>query len=230
MEAVTDPDPALHKSPIKVLVVDDDGVVRTGLSMMLGGADDIVVVGEASDGHDALRKVDSLRPDVVLMDIRMPRLDGLQATRAVLAGPQAPRVIVLTTFDADAHIFEALSAGAEGFLLKDTPPPDIVEAIRRVAEDQPMLSPSVTRAVLARLRDTDTSERAREAQRRLAALTDREREVASAVGRGLSNSEIATELHLSVTTVKGHVTQLFDKLGVVNRVQVAICVHDAGQA
>lgn len=175
MEAVTDPDPALHKSPIKVLVVDDDGVVRTGLSMMLGGADDIVVVGEASDGHDALRKVDSLRPDVVLMDIRMPRLDGLQATRAVLAGPQAPRVIVLTTFDADAHIFEALSAGAEGFLLKDTPPPDIVEAIRRVAEDQPMLSPSVTRAVLARLRDTDTSERAREAQRRLAALTDRER-------------------------------------------------------
>lgn len=198
--------------------------------MMLGGADDIDVVGEAADGRDAVRKAESLRPDVVLMDIRMPRLDGLQATRAMLARPRAPRVIVLTTFDADAHIIEALSAGAEGFLLKDTPPPGIVDAIRRVADDEPMLSPSVRRAILARLRDNDTAERAREAQRRLAALTDREREVAFAVGRGLSNSEIATEFHLSVTTVKGHVAQLFDKLDVVNRVQVAICVHDAGKA
>ncbi|QNN53224.1 response regulator [Nocardioides mesophilus] len=234
MDTVTDPSPdparSPDKRPLRVLVVDDDGVVRAGLTMMLGGAEDIEVVGEAADGHDAVRQVDSLRPDVVLMDIRMPRMDGLRATKAVMSRPRPPRVIVLTTFDADAHIIEALSAGAEGFLLKDTPPPDIVEAVRRVAAGEPMLSPSVTRAILARLRDSDTSERAREAQRRLAALTDREREVASAVGRGLSNGEIATELHLSVPTVKGHVAQLFHKLGVVNRVQVAMCVHAAGQA
>lgn len=229
MDTVTDTDRRSNDRPLRVLLVDDDAMVRAGLTMMLGGAVDIDVVGEAADGHEAVRKVDALRPEVVLMDIRMPRLDGLQATKAVMSRPRPPRVIVLTTFDADAHIVEALSAGAEGFLLKDTPPADIVEAIRRVASDEPMLSPSVTRAILARLRDSDTSARAREARRRLAALTDRERDVASAVGRGLSNSEIAIELHLAVPTVKGHVAQLFSKLGVVNRVQVAMCVHAAGQ-
>jgi DNA-binding NarL/FixJ family response regulator len=213
---------------IRVLVVEDDGVVRSGLRMMLGGDADLDVVGEAGDGREAVRQVELLRPDVVLMDIRMPRMDGLEATRVILARPRPPRVIVLTTFDADTHVLEALGAGADGFLLKDTPPADIVSAVRRVAAGEPMLSPSVTRTVLATLRSDGGHDRRREAQRRLAGLTDRERQVALAVGRGLSNSDVAAELHLSVTTVKGHLAQLFAKLGVVNRVQVAICVHDAG--
>lgn len=212
----------------RVLVVDDDGVVRAGLRMMLDGNDGLQVVGEADDGRKALVEVDRLRPHVVLMDIRMPRMDGLKATRALMARPLPPRVIILTTFDADVLVLEALGAGADGFMLKDTPPPDIVSAIRRVADGEPMLSPSATRTVLSRLRaDDDDRVRAHDAQRRLATLTDRERDVALAVGRGLSNGEIARELHLSVATVKGHVVQLFHKLEAVNRVQVALKVHDA---
>ncbi len=215
-------------APTRVLVVDDDGVVRAGLRVMLDGDDGLHVVGEAADGHQALAEADRLRPDVVLMDIRMPRMDGLKATRALMARPQPPRVIVLTTFDADALVLEALGAGADGFLLKDTPPPEIASAIRRVAAGEPMLSPSATRTVLSRLRtDDDDRARSREARHRLATLTDRERDVALAVGRGLSNSDIARELHLSVATVKGHVGELFRKLDAVNRVQVALWVHDA---
>ena len=220
-------DTVSDQPPTRVLIVEDDGVVRWGLHMMLGGHDDLEVVGEAVDGHEAVTQADRLLPDVVLMDIRMPRMDGLKATRVLMSRPRPPRIIVLTTFRADALVLEALAAGADGFLLKDSAPPEIVAAIRRVAEGDPMLSPAVTRTLLSRLRENDDLARAREAQRRLAALTDRERDVAMAVGRGLSNTDIAAELHLSVTTVKGHVSQLFSKLGATNRVQVGICVYDA---
>ncbi|MCW2815841.1 MAG: response regulator receiver [Nocardioides sp.] len=214
-------------SATRVLLVDDDPLVRSALQLMLGGHDDLEVVGEAVDGHDGVRRAAELAPDVVLMDIRMPRLNGLDATRQLLAGPRPPRVIVLTTFDADDHVVEALAAGADGFLLKDTPPAEIVAAIRRVVDGDPMLSPSVTRTLISRLRAGD-DDRSQQALLRLAALTERERVVALAVGRGLSNADVAAELHLSVPTVKTHVSRVFDKLGVTNRVQVAICVHDAG--
>jgi DNA-binding NarL/FixJ family response regulator len=164
---------------------------------------------------------------VVLMDIRMPVLNGLEATRALHADPDPPRVIVLTTFDADEHVMGALAAGADGFVLKDTPPQEIVDAIRRVAAGDPMLSPSVTATLIRQVRGSG-DDRSTDARRRLAGLTERESEVAIAVGRGLSNAEIAAELFLSVPTVKAHVSRLFDKLQVTNRVQIAICVHDAG--
>jgi DNA-binding NarL/FixJ family response regulator len=209
----------------RLLIVDDDPLVRSALTFMLGGQPDLEVVGEAGDGHEGLLRAEELRPDVVLMDIRMPRLNGLDATRTLLAGDGPPRVIVLTTFDADEYVVEALAAGADGFLLKDTPPPEVVDAIRKVAQGDPMLSPTVTRSLIRRVASTTRSP---QAAARIADLTDREREVALAVGRGLSNAEIAAELYLSVPTVKAHVSRLFDKLGATNRVQIALCVHDAG--
>lgn len=212
----------------RVLVVDDDPLVRSALGLMLGGQPDVEVVGEAANGREGLALAGSLRPDVVLMDIRMPVLDGLAATRELHRGPQPPHVIVLTTFDADDHVVEAVGAGADGFLLKDTPPARILDAIRTVAAGEPMLSPSATRTLIDRLRSGPDGDRVAAAESRLALLTDRERDVALAVGRGLSNAEIAGELHLSVPTVKAHVSRLFDKLVVTNRVQIAICVHDAG--
>jgi len=213
---------------IRLLVVDDDPLVRSALVLMLGGQPDLEVVGEAGDGHEALTMVDRVRPGVVLMDIRMPRMSGLEATRALHGRPDPPHVIVLTTFDADEHVVGALAAGADGFLLKDTPPPQILEAIRAVAEGDPMLSPSVTRTLIDRIREDSGDDRADVALTRLGVLTEREHDVALAVGRGLTNAEIARELHLSVPTVKAHVSRLFDKLHVTNRVQIAICVHDAG--
>ena len=212
---------------IRVLVVDDDPLVRSALRLMLGGQPDLDVIGEAPDGRSGVAAARAERPDVVLMDIRMPGLNGLEATRALHADPDPPRVIVLTTFDADEHVMGALAAGADGFVLKDTPPGEIVEAIRRVAAGDPMLSPSVTATLIRQVRDTG-DDRSEEARRRLAGLTERETEVAVAVGRGLSNAEIAGELYLSVPTVKAHVSRLFDKLQVTNRVQIAMCVHDAG--
>jgi DNA-binding NarL/FixJ family response regulator len=218
-------------SATRVLLVDDDPLVRSALRLMLGGQADLEVVGEAADGREGLRRIAELGPHVVLMDIRMPKMNGLEATRTLLgrSGASAPpKVIVLTTFDADEYVVEALAAGADGFLLKDTAPAEIVDAIRKVADGDPMLSPSVTRTLIARLRSGDHDDRAEDAARRLAALTERERDVALAIGRGLSNAEVGAELHLSVPTVKTHVSRVFDKLGVTNRVQIAICVHDAG--
>lgn len=216
----------------RVLIVDDDPLVRSALTLMLGGQGDVEVVGEAGDGRSGVELAGHLQPDVVLMDIRMPQLNGLEATRRLHAAPDPPRVIVLTTFDADEHVVGALAAGADGFLLKDTPPPLILDAIRKVAAGEPMLSPSVTATLIRRLRfdqpGRQTADRMAEAERRLAGLTGREHDVALAVGRGLSNAEIAGELHLSIPTVKAHVSRLFDKLDATNRVQIAICVHDAG--
>lgn len=213
---------------ISVLIVDDDALVRAGLSMILGGAGDITVVGEAADGDEVPALVARHRPDVVLMDIRMPRLDGLAATERLRAAPHPPEVVILTTFHADAQVLRALRAGAAGFLLKDTPPAELVEAIRRVAVGEPILSPAVTRQLIAHVADTGEDARRERARRLLARLSEREREVALAVGRGRSNAEIAAELFMSVATVKAHVSRALTKMGLNNRVQIALAVHDAG--
>lgn len=215
-------------SMIRVLLVDDDPLVRSALSLMLGGQRDIEVVGEAGNGEAGLALVTELDPDVVLMDIRMPVMDGLEATHVLHQGSAPPAVVVLTTFDADEHVLRAIAAGADGFLLKDTPPGDIVNAIRTVAAGDAMLSPSATRSLVSRLRSTMPTDRSSTAADRLAVLTERELEVAVCVGRGLSNSEIASELYLSIPTVKSHVSRLLAKLDSTNRVQVAMVVHDAG--
>ncbi|HET9499213.1 MAG TPA: response regulator transcription factor [Marmoricola sp.] len=217
-------------SPIRVLIVDDDPLVRSGLALILGGSPRIEVVGQAGDGREALVAVQDQRPDVVLMDIRMPRLDGIEATRRIRDAAQACQVIVLTTFGADDYVLGALAAGAAGFLLKDTPPADIVAAVEKVVAGEPMLSPSVTSTLIQRVTAQQDNGRQQQARHRLARLTQRELEVARAVARGLNNAEIAAELYLSIPTVKAHVGRLFSKLEADNRVQVAICVHDAGPA
>ncbi len=215
-------------APVRVVLVDDDGLVRAGLRMILGGDRSIELVGEAADGVAALRVIEESRPDVVLMDIRMPRRDGLTATSMVLQQFSSVRVIVLTTFDTDESVLRALRIGASGFLLKDTPPERLVEAVHAVAEGQPMLSPSVTAQLISRVSADGDDDRRAEALRRLESLTEREREVAVAIGRGRSNADIGRELYLSVPTVKAHVSRLLTKLDADNRVQIAICVHDAG--
>ncbi|WP_020669402.1 response regulator transcription factor [Amycolatopsis nigrescens] len=214
--------------PIGVLLVDDDPLVRSGLTMMLGGADDIRVLGEAADGAEVPAMVEKHRPDVVLMDIRMPGLDGLAATEALRARPSAPEVIVLTTFDADRHVLRALRAGAAGFLLKDTPPAEIVAAVRQVAGGLPVLSPAVTRRLIAHVAESDGDRRRETAAGRLALLNDRERDVAVELGNGRSNAEIGAALYLSVPTIKTHVSSILTKLQLNNRVQIALLVHDAG--
>jgi DNA-binding NarL/FixJ family response regulator len=216
--------------PIRVLIVDDDALVRAGLSMMLAGSDDVRVVAEAADGGQVAAAVDAYRPDVVLMDIRMPGVDGLTATEQLCRREDAPQVIVLTTFDADEHVLRALRAGAAGFLLKDTPPPEIVCAIRLVAGGEAMLSPAVTRRLIQHVADDGVASRRAQARERLDRLTDREREVAVAIGQGKSNAEIAAELYMSVATVKAHVSRLLQKLDVDNRIQIALLAHDAGVA
>ena len=200
---------------ITVLLVDDDALVRAGLAMILSASPDLEV-----------EMAERLRPDVVLMDIRMPGLDGLTATARIRAQTDPPQVLVLTTFTTDEYVFGALEAGASGFLLKDTPPRELAEAVRVVASGQAMLAPNHTRALIDRYASGDNRRRvsAREA---LAALTERELDVAAAVARGGSNAEIAAELGLSDATVKVHLAHLFTKLG-RNRVQVAILAHDAG--
>ena len=212
---------------VKVLLVDDDALVRAGLRIILSSADDLQVVGEADDGARAMAAVREHRPDVVLMDIRMAQMDGITATAALRRLDPAPQVIVLTTFHADEQVMSALRAGASGFLVKDTPPAQIINAIRVVASGDAIISPSVTRTLLSHFGDGQASERRRAAAQRLATLTDREREVAIAIGTGASNAEVATSLFMSEATVKAHVSRLFSKLDVTNRVQIAIVVHDA---
>lgn len=212
---------------IRVLLVDDDALVRAGLRMILSSSEEIDVVGEAADGSDAVAAAQACRPDVALMDIRMPGMDGIAATSALRRLATPPHVIVLTTFQADEHVMSALRAGADGFLLKDTPPAEIVNAVRLVAAGEAMLSPSVTRTLLAHLGNDEMAERRRAAAQRLTSLTDREREVATAVASGSSNAEIAASLFMSEATVKAHVSRLLTKLAVTNRVHIAILVHDA---
>ena len=210
---------------IRVLLVDDDALVRAGLTMMLDGANGIEVVGEATDGDEVPAAVDAHAPDVVLMDLRMARTDGITATRRLRARARAPEVIVLTTFDADENVLGGLRAGASGFLLKDSPPPRIVEAIRRVAAGDAILSASITRRLMDRaVAESGAEERARAA---LASLTPREHEVVLGIARGKTNAEIAARLFMSVATVKSHITHILTKLALTNRTQIALLAHDA---
>ena len=229
-------DPVTDSPTISVVLVDDDALVRTGLGLILGGAPDVTVVGEASDGRSGVDLVHRVQPDVVLMDIRMPHLDGLAATRELLASGATAKVIVLTTFDTDDMVLEALRIGAHGFLLKSTHPERLVESIRSVVAGEPSLSPSVTAQLIAQVAGNDdpaagadeAADRRTRAQALLDGLTDREREVAIAIGQGWSNAEIAGRLYMGVPTVKAHVSRLLTKLDVDNRTQVALLVHDAG--
>ena len=210
---------------IRVLLVDDDALVRAGLTMMLDGANGIEVVGEAADGDQVPAAVDAHAPDVVLMDLRMPRTDGITATRRLRARPRAPEVIVLTTFDADENVLAGLRAGASGYLLKDSPPDQIVAAIHRVAAGDPILSPAITRRLMDRAVATSgTREQARAA---LADLTPREQAVVVGIARGETNAEISARLFMSVATVKAHITHILTKLGLTNRTQIALLAHDA---
>lgn len=213
---------------IRLLLVDDDPLVRAGLVLMIGGAGDIEIVGEAADGGEVEEAVERTRPDVVLMDIRMPSVDGITATRLLRARADAPQVVVLTTFHADEQVLHALRAGAAGFVLKDTPPAEIVDAVRRVAAGEPVLSPAVTRQLMRYAAGGAAEARRARARERLGLLNDREREVAVAVGRGLANAQIADRLFMSVPTVKTHVSRILAKLGLGNRVQIALLAHDAG--
>ncbi|HET6627650.1 MAG TPA: response regulator transcription factor [Nocardioidaceae bacterium] len=211
---------------VRVLVVDDDALVRASLSMMLDGAAGIVVVGDVSDGNQAPAAVDLHSPDVVLMDIRMPQVNGIVATRRLRARAHPPEVIVLTTFDTDENVLHALRAGASGFLVKDSPPARIVEAIHRVAAGDPILSPGVTRRLMDRAA-TEAGAHAR-ARKALATLSPRENDVVLAVARGRTNAEISADLFMSVATVKAHISRVLTKLDLGNRTQVALVVHDAG--
>ncbi len=214
--------------PVRVLIVDDDALVRAGLTMMLDGTDGIAVVGQAADGDEVGRAVEAYAPDVVLMDLRMPRVDGIIATGWVRSGPRPAEVIVLTTFDADENVLRALRAGASGFLLKDSPPAEIAEAVRRVAAGDPILSPRITRRLMDRAAlDGSTREDARAV---LDGLSPREREVVLGIAQGRTNAEIATDLAMSVPTVKAHITHILTKLQLTNRTQIALLAHDAGLA
>ncbi|MEV6848753.1 response regulator transcription factor [Actinoplanes sp. NPDC051411] len=214
--------------PVRVLVVDDDALVRAGLTMMLDGAEGITIVGEAADGDEVPAAADAHAPDVVLMDLRMPRVDGITATRRLRARPRPPEIIVLTTFDTDENILHALRAGASGFLLKDTPPARIAEAVRQVAAGEPILSPQITRRLMDRVA-VQAGAFAR-AKTTLAALSPREHDVVVAIAQGHNNTEIAKTLNMTLATVKTHVSHILTKLDLDNRTQLALLAHDAGLA
>jgi DNA-binding NarL/FixJ family response regulator len=215
---------------IRVLIVDDHALFRRGLEMVLEQEDDVEVVGEAGDGAEAIEKAQELMPDVVLMDVRMPGTDGLQATRSIVSSGSRSRIIILTTFDLDEYAHAALRAGASGFLLKDAPPADLLSAIRAVASGDAVVAPSTTRRLLATLAHQlpGPADGAEPAEPVLDVLTPREREVLLAVARGLSNSEIAEELVLSEATVKTHVGHILAKLQLRDRVQIVVLAYDRG--
>ena len=212
---------------IRVVVADDQGLVRAGFAALVGAQDDMEVVAEAADGAAAVELVRELRPDVVLMDIRMPGMDGLEATRVIVADPSLGdvHVVILTTFELDEYVFEALRVGATGFLVKHTEPAELVRAVRTVAAGEALLSPGVTRRLIAEFAD-----RAKEppASARLDALTEREREVIAVVAQGLSNDEIAAKLYLSPATVKTHVNRAMAKLAARDRAQLVVLAYEAG--
>ncbi|GAA1072521.1 response regulator [Nocardiopsis composta] len=212
---------------IRTVLVDDEQLVRSGLKMILDSAGDIEVVGEASDGAEAVRIARETGPDVMLLDIRMPGMDGLAAAAELAGLPNPPKVVLLTTFDLDEYVHEALRVGAVGFLLKDTPPRDLIGAVRTVHEGNAMLAPSVTKRMLERFA-APASPSADQARTRLAVLSERERDVLVAVARGMSNAEAGRELGMREATVKAHVSRILSKLGMTNRVQAAILAHDAG--
>jgi DNA-binding NarL/FixJ family response regulator len=212
---------------IRVLLVDDEHLVRSGLRMILEAAGDISVVAEASNGEQAVAAAARHRPDVMLMDVRMPGGDGLSAAAQITARADAPRVVMLTTFDRDEYVHRALRAGAVGFLLKDTPPLELAAAVRTIAEGNAMLAPTVTRRLISSFADRDP-DRTSAARRRLEALTARELQVLQTVAEGLSNADIAQRLDMQEATVKTHVSRALTKLHLTNRVQAAILVHDAG--
>jgi DNA-binding NarL/FixJ family response regulator len=209
---------------IRVLVVDDQSMIRAGFRMLLKDEEGIEVVAEAEDGAEAVEKAARFHPTVVLMDIRMPKLDGLEATRRILAADAAARVLILTTFDLDEYIYEALRAGASGFVLKDDPPEQLIAAIRTVAAGDALLSATVTRRVIKQFTEIPRHD----APTAVDELTDRERDVFRLIAKGLSNGEIGRELFISDTTVKTHVTRVFQKLGVRDRVQAVVLAYRAG--
>jgi RNA polymerase sigma factor (sigma-70 family) len=216
----------MRPSPVRVLLVDDDDLMRAGLKAVLSSDETIDVVGEAGDGRAAVQTVGSCRPDIVLMDVRMPALDGISATREILAASPEVKVAVLTTFEQDDYIFGALSAGASGFLLKRTKPEELIAAIHTIAAGDSLLSPSVTRRVIERMASQPVSDSS--ASERLDELTPREREVLELVARGLSNREIATAFVIEESTVKTHVKRILMKLRLRDRVQAVIFAYESG--
>ncbi len=215
-------------SPIKVLVADDEGLVRSGFKVLLDLEDDITVVGEAKTGAEAVELARATRPDVILMDIRMPQLDGIEATREIAKTPglQQVRVLILTTYDTDAYVFEALQAGASGFMLKDAGPAELLHAVRVVAGGDALLAPSITRRIIAQF--TAGRIATRSAEDRLAPLTPREREVLALVGEGMTNEEIGAKLFLSPATARTHVSRAMTKLGARDRAQLVVIAYQTG--
>ena len=210
---------------IRVLVVDDQELVRAGFIMILNSQDDIDVVGEAGNGSDAVGAVGRLRPDVVLMDIRMPIMDGLEATRILKASNLDVRILILTTFDPDEYVYKALQAGASGFVLKDIPPHELLAAVRVIAKGEGLLAPSITQRLIAQFAERLSPP---EASQELKRLTDREGEVLQLIAKGLSNFEVAEQLYLSPTTIKTHVSSLLAKLGLRDRVQAVVFAYENG--
>jgi DNA-binding NarL/FixJ family response regulator len=209
---------------IRVLVADDQSMVRAGFRMLLSGEEDIEVVAEASNGLEAVAQAARFHPTVVLMDIRMPQLDGLEATRRILAADDSARILILTTFDLDEYVYEALRAGASGFVLKDDPPEQLLAAIRVVADGEALLSPAITKRVIKQFTRLPRPE----PPRQLDELTERELDVFRLIARGMSNSEIARELYISDTTVKTHITHILMKLNLRDRVQAVVLAHETG--
>lgn len=213
---------------IRVLIVDDDPLVREGLRFILGATEDLEVLGQASDGAEGVAQARLLAPDVVLMDLRMTGMDGREATAGLMKLPDPPKVLALTTFDTDAHVISVLDAGASGYLLKDTPPPEIIDAVRETARGGTILSSRHTRVLLNKYSENGVNARRNEAKAALNELTQREREVVRCVAEGLTNAEAAERLHCSPGTVKAHLASVFAQLRIDNRVRLAILGHDAG--